>query len=1134
MEVGVASVLCCLVLRSAEVGGFNLDPRIPIVKTAGADDLSYFGFSVAQHRTLRSRQYGESLLLVGAPRDQNLQPNTRRSGALWQCKLSADTQDCVQVATDGKRHVNRGNRTYGVYDGRLDHLNPPLESELKDGQWLGVEVQSQGEGGKVIVCAHRYTVRDVSRNSYDSKRGMLGLCYILEKDLSLPRNDNVGYKNVMVLRDAVGGKRLEPKGNFDDHAEWGVCQVGASATFVEASDISDESDLDLALFGAPGCFTWRGNVLAQNVGTVRRYELAVTHDSFRRFAKHGLMGLAVTSGRFFEGHVYYVSGAPHADATGQIYFFRKGGTDLLVPEWDRTLHGDAYGAGFGYSLATADTNGDGHPDLLVGAPFFDSDEGGGAVYLYLSENGNLNAKKRIKIKGSQPQCQFGLSLTAMGDLNSDGYADFAVGAPYEDNGGAVYVFLGGTNGLRLHGPDNEGPYLSASTVADQIIKGSDVAKRVPVVPRGLSTFGSSLSGGIDMDGNGYPDLLVGAYASNHVFLFRARPIIDITTYVDDRNLKGIDPGRSGCDADPSAEDACFDFSACFKVNRQIRGLRLSFHIEAEPQKPMSRVWLRLPGSEVGGNKSTVVTDTIVLGEGALGNHCTDIIGYVGSTHSDLQTPVQFAMSYSLVQSEPRMRYVRGAEVPDVDHFPILNQAQARKKFQATFEKDCGSDDICQAQLALRPTLRDRFKELGRTPAGDFYELELGSLEGSELVLDVNVENGLEPAYEAVLDVHFPPVIQYVGAGPDNMGVPELKNATWVSVSLGNPFKNSSRIQLRFSPQANMEDKLIVFYLATNTTSQQVYDSATFVNLVIVRRAEVKVVGGGFPEQLHYGGPVLGQSAMRDLAEVGPQVVHKFLVVNAGPSQLDVLTLHISWPFQVESGLPEGKWLLYLSEHPSLRNGRGVCTLPAGYTANPLNLTASGDISKGLSREYVPKLPKKRRKRRRVEQVVAPRIVEGPDGKQIKVITLDCDRGTARCLRIKCEVYNLPAKVPATIEVRARLWNSTLMEDYSSVDVVEIFTKATIMVDGDISQSVDDDYMSVRTVAYPDAARKRPLAIPEWWIILISVLAGLLVLVMISLILWKLGFFERKRPADDDSDLMMSAHFEKVRLNGDTS
>ena len=64
-------------------------------------------------------------------------------------------QDCVQVPTDGKRSTSRANRTYGVYDGSISRLNPPISSEIKDGQWLGVEVKSQGDGGKVIVCAHR-------------------------------------------------------------------------------------------------------------------------------------------------------------------------------------------------------------------------------------------------------------------------------------------------------------------------------------------------------------------------------------------------------------------------------------------------------------------------------------------------------------------------------------------------------------------------------------------------------------------------------------------------------------------------------------------------------------------------------------------------------------------------------------------------------------------------------------------------------------------------------------------------------------------------------------------------------------------------------------------------------------------
>ena len=86
-------------------GAFNLDTRVPIVKSgiaSGSLDESYFGYSVALHRTLRSKEYGESVILVGAPRDDNLQPNTHRSGALWQCPLTA----AIDVSRKNKIVIN--------------------------------------------------------------------------------------------------------------------------------------------------------------------------------------------------------------------------------------------------------------------------------------------------------------------------------------------------------------------------------------------------------------------------------------------------------------------------------------------------------------------------------------------------------------------------------------------------------------------------------------------------------------------------------------------------------------------------------------------------------------------------------------------------------------------------------------------------------------------------------------------------------------------------------------------------------------------------------------------------------------------------------------------------------------------
>lgn len=79
-------------------------------------------------------------------------------------------------------------------------------------------------------------------------------------------------------------------------------------------------------------------------------------------------------------------------------------------------------------------------------------------------------------------------------------------------------------------------------------------------PAPLRTFGYSLSGGIDMDLNGYPDLLVGAYEEDAVALLRARRIIDIVTFVRYPNKDGsyqdkmepIDPNKVGCLDDPKS------------------------------------------------------------------------------------------------------------------------------------------------------------------------------------------------------------------------------------------------------------------------------------------------------------------------------------------------------------------------------------------------------------------------------------------------------------------------------------------------------------------------------------------------------------------------------------------------------
>ena len=189
--------------------------------------------------------------------------------------------------------------------------------------------------------------------------------------------------------------------------------------------------------------------------------------------------------------------------TGEIYFYELDPrSDNLEIDKSRTLSGGTFGAGYGFALATLDANGDGHDDLLVSAPFSDNDDRGGAVFLYLNEDSSLNREHFLEIRGNEAGSQFGLAVTNAGDVNKDGFDDFAVGAPYE-GAGVVYLFLGGVEGVSgyRHGQ----PWLKAKDVASQIIRAEQFLApgHIPL-PSNFATFGSSLSGGMDLDDNEYP------------------------------------------------------------------------------------------------------------------------------------------------------------------------------------------------------------------------------------------------------------------------------------------------------------------------------------------------------------------------------------------------------------------------------------------------------------------------------------------------------------------------------------------------------------------------------------------------------------------------------------------------------
>ncbi len=211
-----------------------------------------------------------------------------------------------------------------------------------------------------------------------------------------------------------------------------------------------------------------------------------------------LFGLAMSGGGDWngDGKPDLAVAAPNSQVstkgTGRVYLY-FGGADFGKSVSGSVKSGEN-GDGFGEAVHLRDDiNGDGLADLIVGAPR--SAKAGataGRAYIWFGRReGAIPSKADVEIPLGTTNDLFGTDI-ATGDVNGDGQADLAIGAPHHNIGeklpGSVFLFFGGPS--------------ASFTKPSQVISGEATTFQ--------DEFGRSVAIVQDVNGDKTADIVIGA------------------------------------------------------------------------------------------------------------------------------------------------------------------------------------------------------------------------------------------------------------------------------------------------------------------------------------------------------------------------------------------------------------------------------------------------------------------------------------------------------------------------------------------------------------------------------------------------------------------------------------------------
>uniref|UniRef100_A0A8U7NC98 Integrin subunit alpha 5 n=1 Tax=Corvus moneduloides TaxID=1196302 RepID=A0A8U7NC98_CORMO len=745
-------------------------------------------------------------ILVGAPKANTSQPNVTQGGAVFHCPWPPGG-DCTPIDFD---HI--GTRTHD-FGGNSSDAPEPVE--FKSLQWFGATVRAHN--GSILACAPLYSWSPPKEEG--GAREPVGSCFL-----------SIGNFSKFV-------EYAPCRSDLNSAAGQGYCQGGFSAEFTQVGARGGSGGAQGQVMSATQEQIAAGNFpeyLIQEVpGQLQTRQAAPSHDD-------SYMGYSVAVGEFSGDTTQdFVAGVPKGNLT-YGYVTILNGTNM------RSLYnfsGEQMASYFGYAVAATDVNNDGLTDLLVGAPLFMARSGAGGarelgrVYLYLQRGGAPPAPP-APLTGTHEFGRFGSAIAPLGDLDRDGFNDVAVGAPLGAEGrrGLVFIFRGGGAGLRPR--------------PAQVLRGLGGPRAQP------DFFGAALRGATDLDGNGYPDLLVGAFGADAALVYRGRPIVHASATLaivptmfnpEERGCRSLGSQNTlGAPPGPLLSPPCHSGDPRCHLGDP------PCHLPATPGTPPCHSGHLVP-------------------HGPVSPRCPPVPALSPcpqneSEFRDKLSPIPVSLSLAL---DPAV------SPPPPGLAPLLSPAtRTRLEAKAHIQLDCGEDNVCVPDLQLEATADRRAVFLG---------------DRNSLNVTFHARNvGEGGAYEAELHVRPPPGALYSGVLRPHGNFSALScelgggNASSSLVcDLGNPMKAGASIRggLRFTlPQLSDSSGSVRFELQIRSKNANNSQSAVVPVALAVRAAtRVSVLGVSRPDVVTIPEGGWGPDPPQRLQDLGPPVEHVYEV-----------------------------------------------------------------------------------------------------------------------------------------------------------------------------------------------------------------------------------------------------------------